>query len=177
MVLLKKFVIGLAVVIVVFYAIGLALPSKFHVERSIVINATPSEVYEQIVDLKRWQAWGVWFKRDPNMQVNYSGPDRAIGMRSEWKSETEGNGDMTITALEHNKRVTYSLQFPDMEMGSTGEIVLVAVNGSTRVVWMDYGDVGSNIVYKYFGLFMDSLIGPDFESGLANLKTVTENAT
>lgn len=128
------------------------------------------------MDLKRWKAWGVWFKRDPDMQLTYSGPDRAIGMRSEWRSDTEGNGEMTIVGLEHEKRVIYNLTFPDMDMESTGEIVLESVNGSTRVTWMDYGDVGSNITYKYFGLFMDNLIGPDFEDGLANLKTVTENS-
>ena len=84
---------------------------------------------------------------------------------------------MTITALEHQKRVTYTLMFPEMEMGSTGELVLEPINGSTKVTWMDYGDVGSNIMYKYFGLFMDDLIGPDFEDGLANLKTVAENSS
>jgi hypothetical protein len=61
-------------------------------------------------------------------------------------------------------------------MASTGEIVLEPINGATRVVWTDSGDVGSNITYKYFGLFMDRLIGPDFEDGLANLKTVAENS-
>ena len=177
MALLKKLIIGMAVIVVAFYAIGLMLPSKFHVERSIVIDASQEAIYAHVVDLKRWKAWGVWLKRDPNIELTYAGPDRAIGMRSEWKSETEGNGKMTITELEHDKRVKYQLLFPEMEMGSTGEIVLEPMNGSTRVVWMDYGDVGSNITYKYFGVFMDSLIGPDFEDGLANLKTIAENSS
>eukprot|EP00036_Acanthoecidae_sp_10tr_P011534 CAMPEP_0182927410 /NCGR_PEP_ID=MMETSP0105_2-20130417/13775_1 /TAXON_ID=81532 ORGANISM="Acanthoeca-like sp., Strain 10tr" /NCGR_SAMPLE_ID=MMETSP0105_2 /ASSEMBLY_ACC=CAM_ASM_000205 /LENGTH=54 /DNA_ID=CAMNT_0025065357 /DNA_START=36 /DNA_END=197 /DNA_ORIENTATION=- len=54
------------------------------------------------------------------MEIDYSGPDRAIGMMSSWKSVTEGNGEMKITDLEHNKKVVYSLAFPEWEMGSTG---------------------------------------------------------
>ena len=175
MLLLKRLIIGFAAIIVAFYAIGLALPSSYSVQRSITIQAPASDVYAQIVDLRRWQGWGVWFKRDPDMQLSFSGPDRAVGMRSEWKSVTEGNGAMTIKSLEHDKRVVYDLWFADMEMGSTGEFTLETTEQGTRVTWRDYGDVGSNVVYRYFGLFMDSMLGPDFEDGLANLKTVSEN--
>ena len=176
MALLKKLVFGLAGLVVAYYAIGLMLPSKFQIQRSIVIEASQQQIYAHVVDLKRWKAWGVWLKRDPNIELSYAGPDRAIGMRSEWKSETEGNGEMTITKLERDRKVVYSMAFPDIEMASTGEIVLEPINGATRVVWTDSGDLGSNITYKYFGLFMDRLIGPDFEDGLANLKTAAENS-
>ncbi|MBT0587246.1 SRPBCC family protein [Alteromonas oceanisediminis] len=175
MAVLKKLVIGIALIFMAFIVVGLLLPSSFEVKRTVVIEAEPSTVYENIVDLQEWQSWGVWFKRDPNMVVTYAGPDRAVGMRSAWKSETEGNGEMEITALEHNRNVTYALRFPDMDMASQGELTLEPIDAGTRVTWRDYGDVGSNIVYRYFALFMDSLIGPDFEDGLANLKTVSEN--
>ena len=176
MALLKKLVISLAVLVVMFYAIGLALPSTFQVERSIVIDAPKQDIYAHIVDLKRWQAWGVWFRRDPNIELSFTGPDRAVGMKTEWQSLTEGNGALTITALEHHKRVTYSLIFAELDKHSNGELILESVNGSIKVTWRDYGTVGSNIAYKYFGLFIDDLIGPDFEDGLANLKTIVENS-
>jgi hypothetical protein len=40
---------------------------------------------------------------------------------------------------------------------------------------MDYGDVGSNPVNRYFALFMDNMIGSDFEIGLENLKLLSES--
>ncbi|MEC8377591.1 MAG: SRPBCC family protein, partial [Pseudomonadota bacterium] len=137
--------------------------------------ADPSEVYPYVVDLREWQKWGVWFQRDPNMELNYSGPDRAIGMRSEWKSETEGNGEMEITQLEHNKRVLYSLYFPEFDMGSTGVLDIKQVDNGTQVTWTDAGSVDNNPVNRFFVLFIDNLIGPDFEMGLENLKTLVEN--
>ncbi|MDM7861079.1 SRPBCC family protein [Alteromonas sp. ASW11-36] len=177
MVLLKRLIIGFAVLIAAVYLIGLMLPSSFHVQRSVVINAEPEDIYSHLVDLRRWQQWGVWFKRDPNMALTYSGPDRAVGMRSEWLSETEGNGAMEIIELEHNKRVVYDLVFPDMDMSSTGELILEPLDDGTKVTWMDYGDLGDSVTFRYFGLFMDKFIGPDFEDGLANLKIVAENTT
>lgn len=173
---LKKTVIVLAAIIVILMGIGFFLPSEFKVERSIVIEAPAKEVYTHIADLKQWKEWGVWFERDPQMTVVYSGPESAVGMTSSWQSEQEGSGEMKIIALTPDQNVTYSLYFPDFEMGSTGELKLAANGTSTTVTWMDYGDVGANPINHYFALIMDSMIGPDFEKGLANLKDRVEHS-
>jgi len=172
---LKKLLVIIGLVLAVFVLVGFVLPKEYSVQRSVVISAEPSEVYPNIVDLRKWSKWGVWFKRDPDMVLSYSGPDRAIGMRSEWKSISEGNGEMEITQLEHNKRVVYRLYFPDFDMGSTGVVELQETDSGTRVTWRDEGAVGINPLDRYFVLMMDDMIGPDFELGLENLKTVTEN--
>ncbi|WP_338517250.1 SRPBCC family protein [Alteromonas gracilis] len=172
---LKKLLVIVGVVIVLFVATSFFIPKEYSVERSITIDAAPADVYPYVVDLREWQKWGVWFKRDPQMVLDYSGPDRAIGMRSEWKSATEGDGEMEITELEHNKRVLYSLYFPDFDMGSTGTVEMKAVSDGTQVTWRDEGEVDNNPVNRYFVLFIDDLIGPDFEMGLENLKTIVEN--
>lgn len=175
MAVLKKLLVGIGIVIALIVIVGLFLPKEFNVERSVVIQAPPSDIYPHVVDLKAWQKWGVWFKRDPDMVINYQGPDRAIGMRSEWQSVSEGNGEMEITQLDHNRKVTYRLYFPEYDMGSTGALTLTPLDDGTKVTWSDEGEVGNNPVDRYFVLFMDSLIGPDFELGLENLKTVVEN--
>ena len=46
----------------------------------------------------------------------------------------------------------------------------------TRVTWTNEGDMGTNPVNRYFGLMMDSMVGPDFEAGLKNLKALAERA-
>ena len=172
---LKKLLLLLGIIIVMLVATSFVIPKDYVVERSITINAQPDEVYPFIVDLKAWQKWGVWFKRDPQMVLSYSGPDRAIGMRSEWISDKEGSGEMEITELEHNKRVVYSLYFPELDMGSTGTVKIEELDSGTQVIWRDEGSVDNNPVNRYFVLFIDSLIGPDFELGLENLKTLVEN--
>ena len=176
MIILKRAVLSLLIIIVLMATVGFMLPSEYRVARTVVIDAPAEDVYQLVVDLREWRDWGVWFKRDPQMVVEYSGPVKAIGMKSNWLSETQGNGEMTITALTHNKAVVYDLYFPDMDMRSEGKIEITETDMGTRVEWSDEGDVGSNPVNRYFVLFLDSMLGPDFEAGLSNLKTVSENA-
>ncbi len=173
---LKKLLVVVGVLITLFVVTSFFISKDYSVERTIVINAEPSEIYPYIVDLKEWSKWGVWFKRDPNMELNFSGPDRAIGMRSEWKSDTEGNGEMEITQLEHNRRVLYRLYFPDYDMGSTGAFEIRPTSNGSVVTWRDEGSVDNNPINRYFALMMDGMIGPDFEMGLENLKTLAEKS-
>ena len=175
--LLKKLIFLMTAVLVVFVGVGLLLPKEYEVKRSIVINASPEDIYPSVVDLKQWSSWGVWFQRDPNMQIEYGGPDRAIGMYSKWHSASEGSGELEITQLKHNRRVRYSLRFAEYEMGTTGQILLEETPDGTRVIWSDKGEVGANPLDRYFVLMIDDMIGPDFETGLENLKTVVENKT
>ncbi len=172
---LKKLSIVVSATIVLIIATSFIIPKDYEVERTININAEPAKVYPYVVDLKEWQKWGVWFKRDPEMALSYSGPDRAIGMRSEWQSETEGSGEMEITDLEHNKRVFYRLYFPDFDMASYGTVEIRAVANGTQVTWRDEGSVDNNPINRLFVLFIDGMVGPDFEMGLENLKTLVEN--
>lgn len=171
---LKKIIYGFAIVMVLIVVVGLFLPSEFRVERSITVNATPDKVFQHIVDLKQWRNWGVWFERDPNMQITYTGNQSQVGMKSSWISEQEGSGEMTIKAIKPNEKVVYDLYFPDFDMGSTGELTLVREGDKTNVIWADYGDVGGNPINHYFAVMMDGMIGPDFEAGLANLKALVE---
>lgn len=173
--MLKKTISVVLLLLLIIVAIGFVLPSEFKVQRQILIEAEPEQVYARLDDLRRWRDWGVWFKRDPDMQVRYEGPDSGIGMRSIWKSDTQGSGQMEIIATEADKRLVYSLYFPEYDMGSTGEFILTRKDGGTQVTWLDYGDVGPNPFMHYMALMMDSMIGPDFETGLENLKTLVEN--
>ncbi len=81
---------------------------------------------------------------------------------------------MEFTTAVANERVDYALTFPDMGMRSSGQLRLEAAGAGTRVTWTNEGDMGANPVNRYFGLFMDRLVGPDFEGGLKNLKVLVE---
>ena len=76
---------------------------------------------------------------------------------------------MTITEISASK-VTYRLEFPDMGMQSTGTMEVAPGAGGVRLRWADSGDLGLNPMSRWGGLFLDKMIGPDFERGLANLK-------
>jgi len=172
--ILLKIVGGLAVLVLVLALVSFAFPRHYRVERSLVINAKPEAVLAHVADLSAWKSWGAWQERDPGMKLSYSTPSTGVGAWSAWESKKEGNGKMTITELAPAK-VNYHLEFPDMGTQSNGAIELLAGTGGVKVVWTDTGDLGMNPIMRWFGLFLDkSIIGPDFERGLANLKRLVE---
>lgn len=172
---IRKVLLGVALFFFIILGVGWILPSSFHVERQILINAQPDAIFTHIGDLHNWQKWGVWFERDPQMEVTFSGTAGTVGMTSSWISESQGSGEMEIIAIEPNKMMSYRLFFPEFGMGSTGKILLQSQGDKTLVIWQDFGDVGSNPINHYFAALMDTMIGPDFEQGLENLKTLTES--
>ena len=128
----------------------------------------------EVADLHTWKGWGAWQERDPQMKITYPPQAGGVGSWSAWESKSEGNGKMTITEISPSK-VTYRLEFPDMGMQSTGTMEVAAVAGGVRLLWVDSGDLGLNPMNRWVGLFLDKMIGPDFERGLANLKRRIEH--
>jgi len=166
---------GLVALWLVLLLVGLVLPGHYRVSRTAVINAPPNTVYSHIGDLKAWRAWGVWFARDPAMQLSYSPLTTGIGAWSSWKSKTQGNGKMTITQVAPPEDFEYRMEFSDMAMVARGTMVVAPAPGGFSQVTMGMeGDLGRSPINRWFGLFMDKLIGPDFDAGLANLKRLSE---
>jgi len=166
--------LGLLAVVAVVLAVGMLLPSGFKVERSVNFAAAPDRIYPLIADPREWKRWSVWNKRDPAMTMQYSGPASGTGARWTWMSTSEGNGEMEFTRAVANERLDYALSFPDMGMQSKGQLRLQPLGSGTRVTWTNEGDMGANPLNRYFGLFMDRLVGPDFEGGLNNLKALVD---
>ena len=171
--ILLKILGSLAVLILLLVVVAFFLPRQYRVERSVVINAKPEAVLARVADLRDWKNWGAWQERDPQMILAYSAQVTGVGAWSSWESKQEGNGRMTITAQTPAK-VLYLLEFPDMGLKSNGSMEVRAEASGTHLVWADTGDLGMNPLNRWFGLFLDRMIGPDFERGLANLKKLAE---
>jgi len=171
---IKRILIGVVAVLLLFAAVGLALPSHFSVERSVTISAPAEKVYALIAAPEQWKRWSAWNARDSKMRIEYSGPASGVGARWTWHSDTEGNGSMEFTEAVPGQSLTYHLSFPDFGMESMGQLRLEPQPGGVRLSWSNEGELGTRPDHRWFGLFMDRLVGPDFEAGLANLKQLAE---
>lgn len=155
---------------------GLLISPKFSVSRSIQVQAGPDQVYALVADPRHWKQWSVWNRRDPAMQIEYSGPASGVGAVWAWHSKTEGDGRMSFTAAEPGRRVAYELFFPDFGTTSNGELTFESQGGATTVRWVMNGDMGGNPLLHWMALFADAMVGQDFEAGLAGLKALAEKA-
>ena len=174
--ILKKILVGVFAIVILFLLAALFMPATYHVERSVVIQQPVEKVYSQVSNLNAWADWNPWTKMDPTVQSTITGSGYEIGSVWAWKGEEVGVGSLTIQELEPNKLMQSRLAFQEPQMFESDDIwTFEAINGGTRVTWINEGKLGYP-VDRVFGLFMDGMLGKDFELGLANLKHITENS-
>lgn len=171
--ILKILVIAFVGLIAALIAIAYTLPAEYSVSREVTIKASPEQVYSNLLDLRKWADWTVWYQNDPEMTTEYTGVTGNVGSAMEWKSQTQGSGKLTLTKISPNQRLEYTLKFPEFNP-SLGKVILTPVGEETKVVWSDDGNLGNNPLNRWFGLLLDDMIGGDFQAGLNNLKALSE---
>lgn len=151
-------------------------PSSFRVQRSTAIKAPPEKIFPFIDDFHAWTAWSPYEKIDPALKRTYAGAPRGQGAVYEWEGNNKvGRGRMEITGSAPPGRVTIALHFmKPFEARNVAEFTLEPRGDATTVTWAMHGP--SPFMAKVMGIFMsmDSMVGKQFEEGLANLKAVAE---
>jgi hypothetical protein len=173
---LKKILIALAVIVIAFVAFVATRPATYRVERSTIVNASPAVVFPYVNRPKEFVSWSPWEKLDPNNKTTYSGPDEGVGAAYAWQGNSEvGSGKMTIIESKANEMVQQDLEFIEpFASKSTVMHALAPAGEGTKVSWIMEGN--NDFMGKLFGVFMnmDTMIGKDFDEGLANLKRLVE---
>ena len=110
------------------------------------------------------------------MKRTFSGAPADKGAIYEWKGNSDvGQGRMEVTSTTAPTRVIIKLDFIEpFEGHNTADFSITPGGDSSTVLWAMYGPMP--YVSKLMSVFvsMDSLIGKDFEAGLAKLKAAAE---
>ncbi len=173
--MLKKIGLVFVVLVAALLLFAATRPNSFIVERRILIQVPPEKVQPLIADFHRWAEWSPWEKLDPAMKRAFSGPAAGVGATYGWQGNKDvGSGRMEVKAAALDK-VRIQLDFIEpFEGHNTTDFVLAPKDGGTEVRWVMFGP--APFVTKLMGVFvsMDSMIGKDFEKGLAQLKAASE---
>jgi hypothetical protein len=176
--MIKKILIGIAVIVVVLVVVIALQSSTYHVERSATINAPAAAVFAQVNDFHKWNAWSPWAKLDPAMKQTFEGAPAGSGAVYTWTGNKQvGEGRMTITESHPSDLVKINLQFLRPFAGNSVTVFTFKPEGNqTTVTWSMTGE--KNFLAKAFHLVMnmDKMVGGDFEKGLAQMKSVAEAA-
>lgn len=160
---------------ILFLGTAMILPSNVHVERSLVIPASPELVFNHINDLREWKEWSPWHRPDPETTILYEGKLKGQGASYSWTSK-ESRGKLTITESHPYKYIAADLDFI-VEGQALGYYRLEQVEEGTLVTWGVEAEMGNGPVSKYTALLINNRIGPDFEEGLNNLKAHLEQSS
>jgi hypothetical protein len=174
--MILKILIGLAVVIGLLAAFVATRPAEFSVARSATFAAPAPAVFAQVNELKKWEAWSPWAKKDPNAKSTYAGPAAGKDASMSWAGNNDvGEGRMTIMESRPDELVRFKLEF-FKPFAATNEATFAfkPEGGGTSVTWTMTGT--NNFIGKAMCLFfdMDRMVGGDFEKGLEGIKGIVE---
>ncbi|MDX1964762.1 MAG: SRPBCC family protein [Pirellulales bacterium] len=172
----KRALLGVMLIIGVFFlTVGLQ-PTNFQVVRTAKIAAPSQVVFAQVNNLREWEDWSPWAKKDPQMKTTYAGPAAGKGAEYSWNGNSDvGEGKMTITNSLPGQEIDMRLEFVRPFAGTNDvEFDFVPDGTGTIVTWKMSGK--NDFLGKAVSLFinMDEMVGKDFEKGLAQLKTICE---
>jgi hypothetical protein len=173
--MIRAILVGIGVVVATVLVYAAMQPDEFRIERAARIEAAPADIAARIVDLRRFNEWNPYAKKDPAMKAQYTGPSYGPGAAYSWESEEVGTGSMKIVDVELPSRVALALDFESpFEAHNMVEFTLVPQGNATDVTWKMTG--AQTYPSKLMGLLfdVDEMVGGDFEAGLANLKALAE---
>jgi uncharacterized protein YndB with AHSA1/START domain len=176
--MIRKVLIGIAAIVILFVLVVATRPSAFHIERSITIAAPPANAFAQVNDFHAWSAWSPWEKMDPQMKKTFEGAPSGPGAMYAWTGNDKvGEGRMTIEKSDKPSLVSIKLEFlKPFAATNTATFTFAPAPDGTKTTWAMDGQ--NNFMAKAASLFMDfdKMVGGDFERGLAALKTAAESA-
>ena len=83
--MLKKIVVLVICVLFVLATTIAMQPAEFRIARSIHVAAPPAELFAQVNDLRAFQVWNPWAKKDPAMKQTYEGPPVGVSSSYAWQ--------------------------------------------------------------------------------------------
>ncbi len=173
--MLKKILVGLLIIVLLFLGSGFLLSSNWKVEQSVFIDAPTSAIYPSVATLKTWPDWTYWNReRTPDCEWSFQGPDMGVGAVMSWDGKVHMKGSLTIDTADPEKGIEYTLDMEGMDP-MKGAIVFAAEGSGTKVTWRGEGETDGMPWSRWMvKLLTEPAASVEFEEGLQNLKPLAE---
>jgi effector-binding domain-containing protein len=166
-----KYILLLIILAVIGLTVYVATqPSEFEVERSRVIKAQKSVIFNYVNDYRNWEDFGSWKDDDSSMKFTYSDTTIGTGASYSW-SGSAGEGKTTTIFEKENDSIVQKVIFSENE--GTAYLTFKDTVGGTKITWHSKGKIG--FMAKVFATFKggaEEMIGEVYEKTLAKLDKV-----
>jgi hypothetical protein len=174
---LIEILIALAIVVALFLAIGLLLPSSRHLQEEVETNRKMAIVYDTIASMRRFDDWNVLPLQDPQMRTELTGPETGVGAAFEYESDERklGTGKWEIVEAVPGKSVTYRLENPQRGRNKTMTYTLRPTgrnNRNVKITATYHVDYGWDILGRYQGLYVPRSVGDAMKLSLSRLSNM-----
>ncbi len=170
--------VGLGVAAAVGVLAVVTRDENFRIDRSVRIKSKAGTIFAVLRDFRQFEHWSPWEKHDPQMQKTFEGETGATGSYYHWSGNKQvGEGTMTLLDSQENEGVDLRLEFyrPFASQATVRWSVAPAGDGSQVVTWTMKGK-HPNLMAKAAAPMVNSMLGKNFDEGLARLKAHCEKS-
>lgn len=168
--------VAIAALMIFFLVVALFVKKDYTIEREIIIQKPPHEVFEYVRFLRNQDHFSKWVMLDPHMKKTFTGVDGAVGFIYAWDSNDKnaGKGEQKIIALKENERVDVEIRFEKPFKAVTqAPFIMEKTDGhATRLRWGMRGRYSYPM--NFINLFIDKVLGKDLETSMLTLKNILE---
>jgi hypothetical protein len=176
--IVKKILIGIAILVVLVLIVALFVGKEYTVVSEIIINKPKHEVFDYVKHIKNQNNYSKWNMMDPNSKMEYTGTDGTVGFVSSWDSENKnvGKGEQEIKKIVEGERLDMELRFKrPFESTSTAYMATDSIApNQTKVTWGFAGSMPYPFNIMRLCMSMEKMLGDDLMVGLTNLKGILE---
>jgi hypothetical protein len=150
------------------------MPSRYNVEKKIIIDKPVEEVMNYVGDLNYYAKWNPWQQVDPTVEKTITGNPKTIGHKYSWEGKKIGTGSLVIVGIDR-RHIHFNLEFLKPWKAHAKDNWLFEDWGTaeTKVTWQNSGDLPWPMA-RLMGPIIDKNLNHQFEKGLKNLKAMCE---
>ena len=169
-----KYILFPLLILTIGFSIYVAVqPNSFEMTRERIIDAPAVVLYNNVIDLKKWEDWSPWLEKKPDSKITYSEPTTGVDASFFWEDD-EGTGNIKTLSTSSNNSIEQNMQFEDYKPSEMNWMFTPTPDGKTKVTWQLKADHIPFMLklYSAFSGGFENIYGPDFERGLENLDSV-----
>ncbi|MBB4804896.1 hypothetical protein HNP38_000168 [Chryseobacterium defluvii] len=176
--ILKRIILFLAGLLIIWLIIAAFIPGDCKYEKSISINAPAEKVWKNTNTLKAMDQWSPWNDLDPNMKKDWMGVAGQSGEKVCWDSKKEeaGKGCQEVKKIDAaNKRIDTSIRFlTPYESEANAYVTIVPEGNGSKATWGFTSQIPYPFTVMKLFMNMEDQIGDDYQKGLSRLKALSE---
>lgn len=170
---LKKIGIVLGALLILFLVLGIFMPKKAIISKSLTIEAPANYVFNIVNDFKTNPEWNPWVQDDPEMKLSYGAKTSGVGASYSWTSKASGNGSASYTNVVENKSIEALLNFDGMDPSKYSFNFEPKGPNETEVTWSM--DTRFGFPFNVFAPVFKYMINKSYKKGLKNLEKMAES--
>jgi hypothetical protein len=170
--MIKGFLIAVTGLFIMITLVSLFIPSQVTVTRGVVVNAGAGKVFSVLHNFREWARWQPALKADP-AGLRFSNDSAGINSFCEWETHGKKN-HFAFTALGDNRLTATLSREGENEVVNTLRILPLGDSNSVQVEWKALTKLKWYPWEKFYGIFIEKMLGQGYEDALNGLKQYVE---